>query len=100
MIDAGADAVVGGHPHIVQGAELYRGHPIVYSLGNFVLDGFEAEALSTGWLLRLRLDRDGVLQWDTLAARMDAEGTPQPVPGALTPCARRGDTLVGLCPNP
>ncbi len=36
IIDAGADAVIGHHPHWPQGIELYRGRPIVYSLGNFV----------------------------------------------------------------
>ena len=35
-IEAGADLVVGHHPHYVQGVELYRGKPIFYSLGNFV----------------------------------------------------------------
>jgi poly-gamma-glutamate synthesis protein (capsule biosynthesis protein) len=34
-IDLGADAVVGHHPHILQGIELYKGRPIAYSLGNF-----------------------------------------------------------------
>ncbi|HEU5422638.1 MAG TPA: CapA family protein [Nitrolancea sp.] len=37
-IDAGADMVVGSHPHWVQGVETYHGRPIVYSLGNFVFD--------------------------------------------------------------
>lgn len=36
MIDAGADLVVGSHPHVLQGIEYYEGKPIVYSLGNFV----------------------------------------------------------------
>lgn len=35
-IDAGADLVVGSHPHVLQGAEQYDGKWIVYSLGNFV----------------------------------------------------------------
>lgn len=35
-IDAGADIVVGSHPHVLQGIEYYKGKPIVYSLGNFV----------------------------------------------------------------
>ena len=38
MIDAGADLVVGGHPHVVQPYELYHGHWIAYSLGNFIFD--------------------------------------------------------------
>ena len=35
---AGVDVVVGHHPHIVQGVEVYRGRPVFYALGNFVLD--------------------------------------------------------------
>ncbi len=35
-VDAGADLVVGHHPHVVQPVEIYRGKPICYSLGNFV----------------------------------------------------------------
>jgi hypothetical protein len=35
-IDAGADIVIGSHPHIYQGIEEYKGKTIVYSLGNFV----------------------------------------------------------------
>ncbi len=38
LVDAGADAVIGHHPHVLQGAEFYRGAPILYSLGNFVFD--------------------------------------------------------------
>lgn len=36
LIDAGASMVVGHHPHVAQGMELYRLRPIAYSLGNFV----------------------------------------------------------------
>ena len=36
IVDAGADAVIGHHPHVPQGMELYKGRPIFYSLGNFV----------------------------------------------------------------
>ena len=35
FIDLGCDAVIASHPHIVQGYEIYRDKPIVYSLGNF-----------------------------------------------------------------
>ncbi len=35
-IDAGADLVIGSHPHVLQGIEYYQGKPIVYSLGNYV----------------------------------------------------------------
>lgn len=38
-IDAGADLVVGSHPHVIQGYEQYQGRYIVYSLGNFCFGG-------------------------------------------------------------
>jgi poly-gamma-glutamate capsule biosynthesis protein CapA/YwtB (metallophosphatase superfamily) len=38
-IDAGADLVLGHHPHVLQGIEAYKGKQIVYSLGNFVFGG-------------------------------------------------------------
>lgn len=100
MIDAGADAVVGGHPHVTQGAEVYRGKPVIYSLGNFVFDGFEAPEAKLGWLLRLEIDQGGVSSWLTFAARMDGEGTPHPDPETATPCGRRGQAKVGFCRNP
>jgi len=37
-IDAGADLVAGHHPHVLQPIEVYKGKPILYSLGNFVHD--------------------------------------------------------------
>lgn len=36
FIDAGASLVLGHHPHVLQGMEIYRDSPIVYSLGNFI----------------------------------------------------------------
>jgi poly-gamma-glutamate synthesis protein (capsule biosynthesis protein) len=97
MIDAGADAVVGGHPHVTQGAEVYRGKPIIYSLGNFVFDGFEAPEAKLGWLLRMEIDPRGVSSWLTFAARMDEEGTPHPDSATATPCGQRGQATVELC---
>ncbi|MCT7990540.1 CapA family protein [Laspinema olomoucense] len=38
-IDQGADVIVGHHPHVLQGAEIYKGRPIAYSLGNFIFGG-------------------------------------------------------------
>ncbi len=38
LADAGASMVLGHHPHVLQGLEVYRGVPIIYSLGNFVAD--------------------------------------------------------------
>ena len=42
-IDAGADAVFGTHPHILQGFEIYKDKPIAYSLGNFIFTSSRPE---------------------------------------------------------
>lgn len=36
FIDAGADGVLGAHPHVLQGREVYKGKPILYSMGNLI----------------------------------------------------------------
>lgn len=48
-IEFGADAVVGNHPHVVQGFELYRDKPIFYSLGNFVFLNNEFKECPNAW---------------------------------------------------
>ncbi|MEY8391736.1 CapA family protein [Lachnospiraceae bacterium] len=35
FIDAGADVIIGGHTHCLQGFDYYKGKPVIYSLGNF-----------------------------------------------------------------
>lgn len=56
LVDAGADAVIGHHPHVVQGAERYKDKLIAYSLGNLVFDSSYVSVhpdTDTGFLLRL-----------------------------------------------
>lgn len=54
-IDAGADIVIGHHPHVVQKIEEYEGGWIAYSLGNFVFDqGFSEETMK-GLLLEIKI---------------------------------------------
>jgi len=58
LIDAGADLVVGHHPHVLQGFERYHGGLIAYSLGNFRFDdGRDVPRLSA--VLRARFASDG-----------------------------------------
>ncbi len=76
MIDSGADAVIGGHPHVTQDIEIYRGKPVFYSLGNFVFDGFSDDDTRTGWALQMTLASDGTLEWRLREARIDRLGVP------------------------
>jgi poly-gamma-glutamate synthesis protein (capsule biosynthesis protein) len=57
-IDAGADVVIGTHPHVVQSIEFYQGKPIYYSLGNFLY----GTTIQRTMLLLLEVDGSGVLQ--------------------------------------
>lgn len=98
MIDAGADAVIGGHPHVLQNVEHYKGRPIVYSLGNFVFDGFDKPVTTTGWLLQLQVSRSGAQSWQAYTVRMDTTGTPHPVGQAPTACWRRDHPGSTACP--
>lgn len=85
MIRAGADMVIGSHPHVTQAVEYFRGKLIVYSLGNFVFNGFPEGDQRRGWLLRLRLARRGLESWDTAAYHIDDDGIPRLMKGAESP---------------
>ena len=48
VIEAGADAVIGHHPHVLQGIERYKNGIVVYSLGNFIFGGNSQSTYNTG----------------------------------------------------
>jgi poly-gamma-glutamate capsule biosynthesis protein CapA/YwtB (metallophosphatase superfamily) len=58
LVRAGADAVVGGHPHWTQPTERHRGGFVVYSLGNFVFDMDWEREVREGNLLELTFTGD------------------------------------------
>ncbi len=58
MIDAGATAIVGHHPHVLGAVEFYQDLPIVYSLGNLVFSNPDIETRRTG-VLELDFDMSG-----------------------------------------
>lgn len=57
LVEAGADAVLGGHPHRLQGIEFIEGVPVVYSMGNF---WFSTGTLYTE-IVQLQIDNNGEL---------------------------------------
>ncbi|CAI6067646.1 CapA family protein [Cohnella sp. JJ-181] len=60
MLDAGASAIIGSHPHVLQGFEFREGKPIAYSIGNFLFpDYVKGKKADTG-LLKLTLDKGKV----------------------------------------
>ena len=61
-IDAGADLIIGHHPHVVESAEIYKGKYIFYSLGNFVFDQMWSMPTRQGVALKIRFNKDGVAE--------------------------------------
>jgi len=97
MIDAGADAVIGGHPHVTQDVSVYKGKPIVYSVGNFVMKETDNAFQRQAWVLKMYLDKRGITRFETLPLKIDMEGIPSIERGASSPCWRRGDNIAGEC---
>lgn len=54
FVDAGADVILGHHPHVVATREIYEGKPIYYSLGNFIFDQYFSEEVQRGFGLTLQ----------------------------------------------
>jgi len=59
LIDAGADIIVGHSPHIPHGIEIYRGKPILYSLGNFIFP-YNRTEWSDNFLAEIIINKKGV----------------------------------------
>ena len=97
MIDAGADAVIGGHPHVTQDVSVYKGRPIIYSVGNFVMKETDNAFQRQAWVLKMYLDKRGVTRFETLPVKINMEGIPSMDRTAPSPCWQRGDKSTGLC---
>jgi len=87
-IDAGADLVIGHHPHTTQGLEWYKGKLIAYSLGNFIFDQDFLATFPT-FFLRTVWERHRLVQARLVPLELDRY-RPLPVTGTT---ARR--TLLG-----
>lgn len=82
LLDAGADGIVGGHPHVTQTIEWYNAKPIVYSLGNFVFDYFPGDPpLWYGYILQFKLNPGQPPALATIPLELDAAGVPHLIPG-------------------
>ena len=75
-IEAGADLVVGAHPHVIEPNEFYKGKLIVYSLGNFVFDNMYDEVVRRGNILTLTVQKNQLLSWKLVPTRIGAWGEP------------------------
>ena len=81
LIDAGADAVIGGHSHVTQSVEWHNNRPIVYSLGNFVFDYYPYDPpVWRGWMVKLTFGKAERPTLDLIPVELDKAGIPHLVP--------------------
>jgi poly-gamma-glutamate synthesis protein (capsule biosynthesis protein) len=57
FIDAGADVIIGSHPHVIQSIENYKNKYIFYSLGNFIFDQFFSPETQKGLNVQMHYDK-------------------------------------------
>ena len=77
FIDAGADVVIGTHPHVIQSHEDYSGGRIYYSLGNFVFDQYFSEETMNGLGVIVDIEKQGddvEINYEDIERRVDREG--------------------------
>ncbi len=76
LIDAGAQLIIGHHPHVVQPIEEYGGGYIAYSLGNFVFDQNFSEDTKRGLILKVIARNDKILEVKGLEIRFTSDFQP------------------------
>jgi poly-gamma-glutamate synthesis protein (capsule biosynthesis protein) len=82
LVRAGADLVVGGHPHVVQGMEPVGDAVVAHSLGNFVFDMDFRQDTMEGVTLAATFRGDRLVAVELGPYRMGADFAPRPVTGA------------------
>jgi poly-gamma-glutamate synthesis protein (capsule biosynthesis protein) len=78
LVDAGADLVVGGHPHWVQGLDVHDGVVVAHSLGNFVFDMDFMVETQQGVVLEATYWGEELKAVTLVPYRMDASFAPRP----------------------
>ncbi len=78
LLDAGADAVIGHHPHVLQPVVFTGEKLVAFSLGNFIWEPRENMGGETG-VLQIDFDGDTVVGWTLHPHLLDVDGVPVPV---------------------
>ncbi len=76
-IDAGANLIVGHHPHVVQEIEEYKGRYIAYSLGNFIFDQTFSEETMKGLLLNVIIENKQIKEVRPVGVRISKDFQPE-----------------------
>jgi poly-gamma-glutamate synthesis protein (capsule biosynthesis protein) len=80
MIDAGADMIIGNHPHWIQGVEVYNGKLITYAHGNFIFGQMWSYETRLGLIGRYTFYDDVLLDVEFTPTLIENAAQPVPLP--------------------
>jgi len=98
-VDAGAGLVIGRHPHILQGVEVYKGAAIFYALGNFVLDHAHPMFMPTvkeSILVRCAIDGKKIARLSFVPVLIGEDGRPRILADGEARCREILRVMEGL----
>lgn len=96
FIDAGADLVIGGHPHVLQGMEQYKGKWIAYSTGNFIFSKSTVPATWDTAIFQATCTRKGACEMKLTPYRAELG---QPIPLKDTEASKILQRVAALSPG-
>jgi poly-gamma-glutamate synthesis protein (capsule biosynthesis protein) len=76
IIDSGANIILGHHPHVLQGIEIYRKGLICYSLGNFIFDLTYLEETRNSMILECQISKEGLISYKLIPIYSDDQYVP------------------------
>lgn len=77
MIDSGADVIIGHHPHRIHAIEIYKGKPIFYSVGNFILYTKPNELLKEDAIMvKIIIEKNNISAVEAIPIKIDDLGYP------------------------
>jgi poly-gamma-glutamate synthesis protein (capsule biosynthesis protein) len=98
-IDNGADVIIGHHPHVMEDTEIYKGKPIVYSLGNFIFDQNFSKDTMRGMVFSLTYDGKNLTGTNKEIITLNKEYQPEGI-FSVEEIKKKDELTSSVCPKP
>ncbi len=77
LVEAGADIIIGHHPHVIQEIERYKNGWIAYSLGNFIFDQNFSEETMKGLMLKVKIKDKKIVEIEPIEIKINNSFQPE-----------------------
>ena len=77
LVEAGADIIIGHHPHVIQEIERYKNGWIAYSLGNFIFDQNFSEETMKGLMLKVKIQNKKIVEIEPVEIKINDSFQPE-----------------------